>query len=59
MEPKDIEILRCLYCSFTTHSAQELLDHEDIHTEVVEALEGIDGNEEEEDITGEEPEDEN
>jgi hypothetical protein len=41
-------ILRCLWCPYTTDSAQDLLDHEDaVHGSLVEELEGVDGNEEE------------
>jgi hypothetical protein len=53
------ERLKCMFCSYTTFSIQDLLDHEDKeHGKMVEELEGVDGNEHEEDITGEEPEEE-
>lgn len=50
-------MLRCLFCPFTTANLKELLEHEDReHTPLVEALDDVDGNEDEEEITGEEPE---
>jgi hypothetical protein len=47
--------LKCLYCPFITNSLPELLEHEDKeHRTLVEALEGVDGNEEDEELTGDE-----
>lgn len=45
----------CLYCLYIAATLDELMEHEEeAHAEMIDALEGIDGNEEEEDITGEE-----
>lgn len=39
-------MLPCLFCSFVTDDPMELLDHEEaVHGTLVEALEGVDGNE--------------
>jgi hypothetical protein len=47
----------CLFCAYRADSLDELLDHEEAeHADLVDALYGVDGNEKEEDITGEEQE---
>lgn len=49
-------IMKCLFCSFSTNSVSELLEHEDRkHGKMIATLDGVDGAEEEKDITGEEP----